>query len=152
MPAMPPDIDALKRAALGQVLFRAARLYNEAAIAEVQRLNPRARIAHTQLLPHLDAVGVRPTAIARKLGISKQAVGSLLAELEDQGVIERVPDPADRRAHLVRYTAKGLDGVRAGLGVLVRLAGELEATVGADRLARLHDDLTVLLAALENRA
>ncbi len=152
MPQMPADIEALKRASLGQVLFRAARLYNEAAIAEIQRTNPSARLSHTQVLPHLDAVGVRPTVIARRLGISKQAVGVLLGEMEELGVVERLPDPSDRRAHLVRFSARGLAGVREGLAVLLGLAGELEGELGSERLSRLHGDLTVLLAVLEKRA
>src|SRR4051812_480424 len=104
----PEALDAAKRANLGQLLFKAARLFNEAAVARVAaETGVPLRVAHTQLLPHLGTQGVRATEIARRIGISKQAVGALLADLEAWGVAERVPDPADGRASLVRLTAAG---------------------------------------------
>ena len=144
---------ALKRASLGQVLFKTARLFNEAALARVQAAGgPPVRLAHTQLLPHLGATGVRATALARRVGISKQAVGALLDDMVGWGLVERVADPADGRAQLVRLTPAGLDATKLGLGVLLGLANELADEVEADTLARLHADLSVLLAALEARS
>ena len=151
MPPTPAELALLKRASLGQVLFRAARLYNELAVVRVRVGFPALRLAHTQLLPHLSHEGVRATQIARRLGTSKQAVGPLLDDLVVAGVLERVPDPGDRRASLLRITAHGRDAMAHGLGVLGALAAELEPELGADRLARLHDDLLALLAALERR-
>jgi hypothetical protein len=38
---------------------------------------------------------------------SKQAMAQLVAHLEEHGYVERVPDPHDRRAKLVRTTERG---------------------------------------------
>lgn len=151
MTPSPADLERAKRASLGQVLFRAARLYNELAIARVQRGEPRVRLAHTRLLPHLGPAGRRATDIARAAGLSKQAAGALLAELVAIGVVERSVDPSDGRAVHFRLGSRGAAATLHGLGVLAELAGELEAEVGAERLGRLHEDLSVLLAALEAR-
>lgn len=149
MPSPSPDIEALKRASLGQLLFRTARLFNETAIARVQRKHPHVRLAHTQLLPHLDGVGQRATTLAAKVGISKQAIGELLADMLASGILEQVRDPNDGRARLVRFTPAGYDAMRDGLGVLTEVAAELESAVGRDTLDRLHVDLSKVLAAFE---
>ncbi|WCB93157.1 hypothetical protein DSM104299_01863 [Baekduia alba] len=46
-------------------------------------------------------------ALARDIGYDKTRLIALLDALEAEGLVERSPDPADRRAHVVRITAKG---------------------------------------------
>lgn len=144
-----PEIEAAKRASLGQVLFRAARLFNEQAIARIQARRPGLRAAHTQLLPHLGREGLRPSVLAERVGISKQAVGELLADFEREGLVERARDPSDRRAVLVRLTPVGEAAILEGLGVLGEMARELAERVGDERLERLRVDLLALTGVLE---
>ena len=142
-----------KRASLGQVLFKAARLLNEQGVAEVrEQLGLDAlRPAHMGLFPHIDLAGTRLTEIARRVGVTKQAVGQLVDELEAMGMLERVPDPADGRAKLVRF-AGGSQQLMRGLAVLGGIEAQLREELGARRFARLHRDLLELLALLERRA
>ncbi|MBM4393713.1 MAG: MarR family transcriptional regulator [Deltaproteobacteria bacterium] len=146
------ELEILKRASLGQVLFRAARLYNELAVARVRKVFPAFKLAHTQLLPHLSHEGIRLTELARRVGTSKQAIAPLVEELVTAGVIERAPDPSDGRAQRLRITLRGREAMAHGLGVLGALAAELEPELGRERMARQHDDLLALLAALERRS
>jgi len=142
---------ASKRASTAQLLFKCARLVNERAMA---RVNAGAggrvlKAAYTALFPHLDFRGVRVVALAQRLGISKQAVSQTLAELVEQGIVELVPDPADGRAKLARFTRRGAEAIGHGLAVLRGLEAELAAEIGAGRMAALHDALLALEAALE---
>ncbi len=132
-----------------ELLFRAARLVNEAAIARVQAAGGTLRAAHTQLFPHITRDGVRLTAIAEKLGVTKQAIGPLIDDLEREGVVERVDDPDDARAKRIRWTAAGERALVHGLGLLAALERELAATVGAERLAELATTCERLIAALD---
>ena len=146
-------LEAAKGASLGQVLLRAARLFNEAAIARVNAQGgPPLRQAHTQLLPHLGRGGIRATELARRVGISKQATGVLLEDMLGWGVVERIPDPADGRAQLVRLTPAGEAATLRGLGVLDGLAAELETELGEKAMRKLHKRLGQLVEALERRA
>ena len=49
----------------------------------------------------------RPSALARKLRVSRQAMQKTLADLEDKGYLKLVPDPDDRRAKHVRLSRTG---------------------------------------------
>ena len=132
-----------------ELLFRAARLVNERAIGEIQRAGAaQVRLAHTQLFPHITFDGVRLTEIARRLEVTKQAIGPLIDELVDAGMIERIPDPADQRAKLIRWTRAGGRALQHGLGVLAQLERELTPAIGAERMATLGDTLEALIAAL----
>ncbi|MES2638959.1 MAG: MarR family transcriptional regulator [Myxococcota bacterium] len=139
---------------LGHLLFRTARILNELGVARssAEFGIPGLRAAHMGVLPHLDLSGTRATEIARRMGISKQAVGELLDEIEAFGVIERVPDPTDGRARIVRFTERGRAGLLVGLGVLAGIEAELAARIGADTVARLKADLSVALPAIEAMA
>jgi DNA-binding MarR family transcriptional regulator len=57
------------------------------------------------------ALGARPTrtqaALAAAIGADKTRVIPVLDELQDRELIERRPDPADRRAHLLSVTPSG---------------------------------------------
>ncbi len=147
----PEKFEALKRQSVAQLLFKCARLVNEQAIARVNReagSAPPLRAAHTALLPHLSSAGVRGAELAKKLGVTKQAVSQLLTELEEWGVVEQVTDPNDGRAKLVRFTAKGEKGMLHGLSVLGELERELSDKIGKRRMQELHTALLALEKAL----
>lgn len=144
------DFEAAKSASMGQLLIRTARLFNERAIARGRILRGLdLRPAHTALFPHLSLEGTRMTALAEQVGVSKQAVGQIVAELEQAGVLCRVPDPSDGRAKLVRFTTAGYSAVLAGFGVLHEIEDELAAELGEAMIRRLNRDLAKLLSAFE---
>jgi len=154
MASPPPGFTAAKAASLGQLLLRAARLFNELSVARLQRRPGLGalRSAHLQVLPHLDLDGTRPATLARRMGISRQAVGQLLDDLEQMGLMERVADPQDRRAKRVQLTTAGMAGLMEGLAALAALEVELAAEVGAAPLEALNDALVAILPALERRS
>ena len=135
----------------GQRLLRAARLLDEAAVSRIRGLPgaPPIRPAHTRLFPHITTEGRRSTEIAQRIGISKQAVANLVADLVSWGVVEQVPDPQDGRARLVRWTSTGREAILHGLGVLRQFEAELQAEVGSTAFKTFHDVLGVLVKQLE---
>jgi DNA-binding MarR family transcriptional regulator len=132
-----------KRRSFFQVLFKAARLINEMALERVREAtgDERIRPAHTSLFPHIDAEGKRLTQLADKLGVTKQAVQQLVDDLEQMGFVERVPDPSDGRAKLIRWSSSGRDGLDAGLGLLMEFERELAEEIGAGELRAAHEVL-----------
>lgn len=57
--------------------------------------------------------GVNPTRLSRFQDVKKNTMTSLIRGLEESGLIERAPDPADRRGALVRISPAGRELVRA---------------------------------------
>ncbi|MEZ4451216.1 MAG: winged helix DNA-binding protein [Nannocystaceae bacterium] len=147
-----PDPDTLARARAASVLqlaMRLGRLADEEAVRRVAAAGGPAaglRTAHTRLFPHVALEGTRPSEIARRLGVSKQAVGPLIDELCAMGVFERVPDPDDRRAVRVRWSDRGRQAMLHGLGVLGGLERELAEALGDGGMAALRE---LLVRALE---
>jgi DNA-binding MarR family transcriptional regulator len=147
-------LEEAKQSSAGQLLLRCARLLDEVAIARVNRQagRPIPRPALTKLFPHIDFEGTRIGTIAERLGVSKQAVSVWIAELDELGVVEIVPDPADGRAKQVRFTRRGLEGLQHGLTVLRQIEEEIAAEVGARPLRALRAALAALAPVLETMA
>ncbi|MCB9548216.1 MAG: MarR family transcriptional regulator [Myxococcales bacterium] len=142
------DLEAAKHQSTLQLLFKAARLLDEEAIHRVQQAAglPRLRRSHTALFPHLDLDGTRVTDLADRMGITKQAVSQIVADLEAHGIVARLPDPADGRTRRVALTDQGRAAMLHGLGVLQALEAELATAVGP--LGPLRDALLRILAHL----
>jgi DNA-binding MarR family transcriptional regulator len=65
------------------------------------------RIAQLNVTRNLDIEGTRLTDLARRASMSKQAMGELVDQCTALGLVERVADPSDRRARIVRFTRAG---------------------------------------------
>lgn len=144
------QLSGAKQGNLGHLLFRCGRLFNEMAVARVQAQGQiQMRTSHTSLFPHIDLEGTRMVELARRMGISKQAVGQLVGDLEEIGVLARLPDPEDGRAWRVVFTDKGRQSLIQGLGLLRQLEGEVGRDLGEERMTRLSEDLSALLDWLE---
>jgi DNA-binding MarR family transcriptional regulator len=88
--------------------------------------------------------GARPSELAARLRISKQALNYLLGELERLGYLERRVDPDDLRSKRIALTPRGI----ASVGVIREAVGEVE-TAWAQRLgAERFDELRNLLLEL----
>ncbi len=145
------QFEAAKQASVSQVMMKCARLINELVIARwrVSANQPNLRPVHTSLLPHIDLEGTRITVIAKRMGISKQAVGELVKEMEAMGALERIPDPEDGRAKLVRFCNKGDLNLFSGLSQLGKFEQELRAEIGDETMDQIHHGLLKLLPVLE---
>src|SRR5206468_11197787 len=83
--------------------------------------------------------GSRPSELAARLRISKQALNYLLGELERLGYFERRADPDDLRSKRIALTPRGI----AAVGMIREAVVEMETTwaqqLGPRRFAQLRD-------------
>ena len=107
---------------------------------------------HTELLPSHQVVfaglgrsGTRLTVLAQNAGMTKQAMGQIVDDLEQLGYVERTPDPEDGRAKIVRFTPAGLDFVCDAAEVLDEIWREYSGLLGSEELDQLQGTLHKLL-------
>src|SRR5512134_3254258 len=95
--------------------------------------------AHLNVFQYPGPQGARPSELAARLRISKQALNYLLGELERLGYLERRPDPDDLRSKRVALTTRGTSAI----GVVREAVGELETIwgqrLGPGRFGQLRD-------------
>ncbi|MFT6399773.1 MAG: DNA-binding MarR family transcriptional regulator [Bradymonadia bacterium] len=146
---MSAEFEQLKRSSVLQLLFKTGRLAEEDALERIRRETglPNLRRAHMACFPHIDLAGTRLTAIAERMGLRKQSVAALVEDLVVMQMLERVPDPSDRRAKLVCFKG-GTDALAAGVEHLIHYERELAARLGEDTMKTLHSNLLALEAAL----
>lgn len=124
------------------VTYRALeqRAYDAVVAAGIADITPaQARIA-ARIGPH----GTRVSDLAEQARVTKQSAGFLVEQLEAAGYVDRVPDPADGRARLVRLTSRA-DGVVAAANAEVeRVLAEWTEHVGATRIREMHETLIAL--------
>jgi len=107
------------------------------------------RPAHFTVFQHMPLEGIRLTALADAALLTKQSMGYLVDDLEAHGYVERAPDPADRRAKVVRLTARGRrldDTVRA---VILKIEADWSTRLGPENYQQLTQLLRALIATLE---
>lgn len=100
---------AWRHANIGRLLNNAVRRF-EARVLELMSASGHVetRIAHVSLTRNLDVEGTRLTELARRASMSKQAMGELVDQCVDLGLVDRVADPSDGRARIVMFTSAGL--------------------------------------------
>lgn len=122
---------AWRHANVGRLLNNAIGRF-EARVLELMaaRGHGETRIAHVNLTRNLDVEGTRLTELARRAAMSKQAMGELVDQCTALGLVDRMADPTDGRARIVKFTAEGLvwlDAFREAVDVAER---EMRAELG----------------------
>jgi DNA-binding MarR family transcriptional regulator len=110
--------------------------------------HPDVRFAHGSVFQFLDDDGTRVGVLAERAHVSKQAMAQLVAHLEEHGYVERVPDPDDRRAKLVRSTERGREVFAIARAGMAAVDVRLRRRLGDAKVEQLRTLLEELDAAL----
>jgi DNA-binding MarR family transcriptional regulator len=100
--------------------------------------------AQARVCQRIGPTGTRLTDLAEQALITKQSAGSLVDQLERAGYVERVPDPTDARARLVRIAARGERVLPVAAAAVAEVEREWAAHLGARRTAALREALARL--------
>jgi DNA-binding MarR family transcriptional regulator len=103
------------------------------------------RAEHMAVLQHPGPDGQRPSALAARSGMSRQAINHLVSHLERAGYLERYSDPADRNSRLIRLTERGRRLYERIEAVAATIEAEWAEQVGTQRLEELRTTLSDLL-------
>ena len=141
---VPADEENWRLTHLGRLLGHALRRFDERVLVLMARnvdvplalsnLAAREQVgaAHIHITRHLAVGGSRLTDLAQSAGMSKQAMGDLVDQCEAWGLVTREPDPHDRRARRVVFTASGLLWLQAFRTAVRQTEAEFRQAVGAN--------------------
>jgi DNA-binding MarR family transcriptional regulator len=127
-------------------LVRATRLMMDDTVARMRaRGVVKMQPSYPRLLGNLDTEGTSLSGLARRMGVTRQAVAQLVKEIEAAGFVERRPDPNDGRGVIIAFTPIG----RHTLAMAVQVMGEIErdyaSVIGEDGLEDLKTRLKAIL-------
>jgi DNA-binding MarR family transcriptional regulator len=104
------------------------------------------RPGHGCVFGTIDPEGSRLTDLAQRANMTKQSVGEATSDLEQRGYVERVPDPDDGRAKIIRLTERGREAQAIGRGLIDEVEREWAERYGEERVAALREALEAITA------
>src|ERR1035437_10485531 len=108
---------------IGALLRVPAQAIHRRIIAELNAAGyDELRLPHIAVLQFPGPDGVRPTVLAERAGMSKQAMNQLLGSLEGLGDIARSDSPDEGRMRIIRFTKRG----RAAYAKIYEILQEIE--------------------------
>lgn len=132
---------------MGLMLARAAMTWRSRMRREMtERGFPWHAEARGDVLPHLGPDGASQASLATRMGFSKQAVQQLIDQLVDDGVVQRLADPADKRARRIVLTELGLRDLDERGRVRRAIEADYRLKLGDKRYKRLEKTLRKLAA------
>ncbi len=134
--------DRGQRLELGILLFVANRALEQRAFdAVVADGITDITLSQARVAARIAPGGSRVSDLAAQARVTKQSAAFLVEQLEASGYVERVPDPTDGRARLVRLTSRADRLVRVANAEVERVLAEWADHVGEERLTQLHETL-----------
>ncbi len=93
--------------------------------------------------------GLRLTELAERTHTTKQAMRYTINQLEAAAYVERVPDPTDGRAKIIRLTERGWEVRRVADEIIASLEEECVRSLGEDRMRQFEELMKEISAVLE---
>jgi DNA-binding MarR family transcriptional regulator len=109
--------------------------------------HPDIRPGHGCVFRFIETEGSHLTELAGRSGLTKQAVGEVVTDLERLGYVERVPDPADGRAKIIRFTRRGRDAADTAGRIFADIERRWAQEFGERRIAGLRNALERIVSA-----
>ena len=130
---------ALLRAPLDTIRARMLEALHDAGFTDVVP-------AHFAVFRYPPPEGKRPSDAAADVGMTRQAMGYLLGQLEEFGYLTREGDPADQRSKRIHLTERGYAAGHIIRQAVRAVEAELEAELGREEFAQLRRLLVKLNA------
>jgi DNA-binding MarR family transcriptional regulator len=129
---------------LATLMFIAYRAMDDEVIQAMHAAGYRVTVAQARIAQRIAPGGSRLTDLAEQTQVTKQTASLLIAALEQEGLVERVPDPADKRARLIRFTPKGRTAADRAREVVMRVEQKWNEYLGPELATALRQALTKL--------
>ena len=127
---------------LGQLLLGAFRWFDRSLLATLEARGwPGLTQSQSNLMANLGEKGIRLSELARRIGVTRQAIHNTVKELEALGLVNPVVDPTNLSAKLVVLTPQGRENVKAALKAFQDIEASLESRLGPETVQALRHAL-----------
>jgi DNA-binding MarR family transcriptional regulator len=134
---------------IGALLRRPWEAVHERMLAGLHRRGYADLIApHLSVLQYPGPDGMRPSDLATRTRMTKQALNYLLGQMERLGYLMRVEDEADQRVKRIRLTPRGREASAAMREIVLETEAEWTQKLGPRRFAELRELLAELDGAM----
>jgi len=135
---------------IGQLLVQLTRAFQTELFERLVAAGlTDARVAHTHVTAYITADGSRLTELAAQARMTLPAMSELVDDLQRLGIVERRPDPRDRRAKLICLTEAGWEAMRTARRAIAEIEAEYAERVGPERFESAARTLDALLRSLD---
>ncbi|CAN7580307.1 MarR family winged helix-turn-helix transcriptional regulator [Rhizobium sp. LjRoot254] len=125
---------------IGWRLWQASNEWNLEFVARMQAAGHGwFTAARSSLIGHIAPKGTKQGSLVDRIGISKQAIQQLVDGLEDDGILERVPDADDKRSRIVRLTEAGRAAMKDANRIKIEIESGYRERIGSDEFALLSE-------------
>jgi DNA-binding MarR family transcriptional regulator len=129
---------------LATLMFVSYRAMDDRVLRAMREAGYDVTIAQARIAQRIADEGSRLTDLAERAQVTKQTASLLVAALESEGLVERVPDPADGRARLIRFTPRGRAASDRARAVVTGVEAEWTEHLGAELAGQLREALVRL--------
>ncbi len=128
---------------LGALLVRSFRWFEEGLAGDPDTAHlPRLSGTQFMTLASLDDGGTSIAELARRVGVTRQAMHQQVGEMEKAALVELVDSPTDRRVKLVKLSLLGRTLDRKAAQAIDALERDLAMRIGTDAMAGLRATLS----------
>jgi DNA-binding MarR family transcriptional regulator len=129
---------------LATLMFVSYRAMDERVRQAMHDAGYEVTVAQARLAQRIAEDGTRLTELADRAGVTKQTASLLVAALEREGFVERVPDPVDGRARLIQLSSLGREAAQRAMEVVIGVEREWTEHLGPELADCLREALVRL--------
>ena len=129
---------------LATLMFVSYRAMDERVRKAMRDAGYDVTVAKARIAQRIAEDGTRLTELADRAQVTKQTASLLVAALEREGLVERVPDPDDGRARLIRLSARGREASQRAMEVVIGVEREWAEHLGPELTDRMREGLVRL--------
>jgi DNA-binding MarR family transcriptional regulator len=129
---------------IATLMFIAYRAMDDRVTRAMREAGFEVTVAQARIAQRIAEDGSRLTDLAEQAQVTKQTASLLVAALEREGLVERIPDPADGRARRIVFTPKGRAASLRAREVVMGVEQEWNDHLGPDLAGSLREALSRL--------
>lgn len=141
---------AIRERAMGRLMWRLKRYMHEFIEPRLENSGfPDFQMSYLSVLSNLNEKGVTTTELARRTGVTKQAMSKVVKVLEQQGYVQIQAHEKDARSSVIFLNQRGMELLTCIYHAMNELKRKFAQVIGEEELEHLSNTMHRLVEGLE---